>query len=84
MLRSSCAGWWPMSHPNFPNFAPGNVAAVRHGAWSPRRVEPLAAELVATVRLRVGGLVATMRRSGHLGVGSVRSTGHVDQRVAGR
>ena len=30
-------------------FKPGNEAAVRHGAWSPRRVEPLARELVDLV-----------------------------------
>jgi hypothetical protein len=29
-----------------PPFAPGNAAALRHGAYSPRRVDPLAAELV--------------------------------------
>ena len=31
----------------WPPFEPGNTAAVRHGAWSSRKVDPLAAELVA-------------------------------------
>jgi hypothetical protein len=30
-------------------FRPGNTVALRHGAWSPRKVEPLAAEYVETV-----------------------------------
>lgn len=30
-------------------FGPGNEVAVKHGAWSPRRVDPLATEMVATV-----------------------------------
>ena len=30
-------------------FAPGNVVAIRHGAWSPSAVDPVAAELVGAV-----------------------------------
>jgi hypothetical protein len=29
-----------------PPFEPGNTVGMRHGAWSPRKVEPLAAEIV--------------------------------------
>ena len=36
-------------------FQPGNVAPLWHGAWSPRRVEPLAAELVEHVVSGVRG-----------------------------
>ncbi|GAA2548140.1 hypothetical protein [Pseudonocardia hydrocarbonoxydans] len=32
---------------SWPPFEPGNEAALRHGAYSPRRVDPLAAELAA-------------------------------------
>jgi terminase small subunit-like protein len=32
--------------PRHPDFAAGNTVAVRHGAYSPRRVDPLAAEVV--------------------------------------
>jgi len=31
---------------SWPPFAPGNQVSIRHGAWSPRRVDPIAAELV--------------------------------------
>jgi hypothetical protein len=37
-------------------FRPGNNAALRHGAWSPRRVEPLAAEYVETAVERANWL----------------------------
>ena len=33
-----------------PPFESGNEAALQHGAYSPRRVDPLAAELVANIR----------------------------------
>jgi hypothetical protein len=42
--------WVPAFPSQRPPFAPGNeVAATYHGAYSPRRVDPLAAELVAVV-----------------------------------
>lgn len=34
---------------SWPPFAPGHELAVKHGAYSPRRVDPLAAELVGLV-----------------------------------
>ncbi|MGQ0479705.1 MAG: hypothetical protein ACT4O0_01540 [Pseudonocardia sp.] len=34
---------------SWPPFEPGNEVAVTHGAWSPRRVDPLATELVDTL-----------------------------------
>lgn len=45
----------PMGEPargySWPPFEPGNVAALTHGAWSPRKVDPLAREiLVATAQ----------------------------------
>lgn len=51
------AGWepaFPGQRPPFQpgntlGFAPGNELSLRHGANSPRRVEPLAAEIVATL-----------------------------------
>lgn len=44
---------WGPGHPGFRPPAPyesGNEAALRHGAWSPRRVDPLAADVIAAVR----------------------------------
>lgn len=35
---------------------PGNTIALKHGAWSPRKVEPLAAELVEQVALNASWL----------------------------
>lgn len=32
-----------------PPFTPGHTLSVQHGAWSPRRVDPLAADMVAVV-----------------------------------
>jgi len=34
---------------SWPPFAPGNAAAVRHGAFSPRKVDPLAEEIVQAI-----------------------------------
>lgn len=34
---------------SWPPFEPGNTVAVRHGAYSPRRVDPLAQEILAAV-----------------------------------
>lgn len=34
---------------SWPPFEPGNTAAVRHGAWSDRKINPLAAELLTDV-----------------------------------
>lgn len=39
------AGWW-----RWAPFEPGNQAALRHGAWSPRLVDPVAAEIVERMR----------------------------------
>ena len=39
----------PTHAPRHPDFTPGNTVALRHGAWSPRTVEPLAAELVEAI-----------------------------------
>jgi hypothetical protein len=41
--------WTPEFEGQRPPFQPGNEAAVQHGAWSPRRVDPLAGELVDLV-----------------------------------
>jgi hypothetical protein len=38
---------------SWPPFEKGNEKALRHGAYSPRRVEPLAAELVEAMRAQV-------------------------------
>jgi hypothetical protein len=38
---------------SWPPFEAGNLAAVRHGAWSPRIVDPLAEELVAAIESTV-------------------------------
>ena len=38
-----------MSEAEVKPFRPGNLVALRHGAYSPRRVEPLAQELVDVV-----------------------------------
>jgi hypothetical protein len=46
----------PGHSPRHPNFEPGNVIGLRHGAFSPRRVDPLAAELVRTVTADVDWL----------------------------
>ena len=56
------AGWHDPAHPahrpgtgvpakgyTWPPFEPGNVAALRHGAFYPRRYEPLAEELVTNL-----------------------------------
>ncbi len=42
-------GWTPDFASQRPPFQPGNQLAVQHGAYSPRQVEPLAAELVGLV-----------------------------------
>lgn len=42
-------GWQPEFPGQRPPFTPGNAAAVVHGAYSPRKVNPLAAELVERV-----------------------------------
>jgi len=34
---------------SWPPFEAGNAAAVQHGAYSPRRVDPLAADILASV-----------------------------------
>jgi phage terminase small subunit len=39
----------PARRYSWPPFEPGNSVALRHGAYSPRRVDPLAAELVERV-----------------------------------
>lgn len=41
--------WTPAFEGQRPPFQPGNDLAVTHGAWSPRKVEPLARELVDAV-----------------------------------
>ncbi len=46
----------PGHPPRHPDFEPGNVVAVKHGAWSPRRVDPLATELVEQVTSSVDWL----------------------------
>jgi hypothetical protein len=40
------SGWVPEFDGQRPPFAPGNELAVQHGVYSPRKVEPLAQELV--------------------------------------
>ncbi len=42
-----------------PPFEEGNVAALHHGAYSPRKVDPLAAEILAQTRQHVTGWRAT-------------------------
>src|SRR5438874_771269 len=42
---------------SWPQFPPGHTLTLRHGAKSPRRVDPLAAELVARVLELLAGLV---------------------------
>lgn len=44
--QSSPNTWAPGFDRQHEPFAPGNTVAVKHGAWSPRRVDPLAQELV--------------------------------------
>lgn len=34
---------------SWPQATPGNTLAVKHGAWSPRKVDPIARELVAAI-----------------------------------
>lgn len=46
---TSLAAWSPAFSGQRPPFAPGNELSVTHGAYSPRRVDPLARELVARV-----------------------------------
>ena len=46
----------PGHPPRHPDFEPGNVVAVKHGAWSPRHVDPLATELVEQVTTSVDWL----------------------------
>jgi hypothetical protein len=41
-----------------PPFAPGHELSMRHGAYSPRKVDPLAAELVANIQAHVPHLAA--------------------------
>ncbi|SDN51283.1 hypothetical protein SAMN05660199_00168 [Klenkia soli] len=41
--------WVPAFPGQRPPFEPGHTLSMQHGAWSPRRVEPLAAEMVAVV-----------------------------------
>jgi len=49
--RSNVAGEWvPAFEGQRPPFAPGNDAAVRHGIWAPKKVDP-AAEIYVRVRL---------------------------------
>ena len=46
----------PGHPPRHEPFGDGNVVALKHGAWSPRKVEPLAAELVERVTSGVAWL----------------------------
>lgn len=39
------AGWVPENDRQHPPFGPGNAVAEQHGAYSPRKVEPLAREV---------------------------------------
>src|SRR5690625_1979101 len=39
----------PSNPRQHPDFTPGNTASVQHGAYTPRKVDPLAAELVERV-----------------------------------
>jgi hypothetical protein len=41
--------WTPEFRGQRPPFAPGNELAVQHGAYSPRKVDPLAREILETV-----------------------------------
>lgn len=41
--------WVPENDRQHPPFEPGNVIATQHGAYSPRKVDPLATELVERV-----------------------------------
>jgi len=43
----------PGHAPKHPDFAPGNVAALRHGAWAKRLVDPAAEELLAATEQTV-------------------------------
>jgi hypothetical protein len=45
----TAAEWTPTHNRQHPPFEPGNELSARHGAYSPRKVDPLAAELVALV-----------------------------------
>lgn len=44
--ESQPAGWVPEFEGQRPPLQPGNELSIRHGAYSPRKVEPLAQELV--------------------------------------
>ncbi len=46
--------WVPAVVGQRPPFAPGNELAVQHGAYSPRKVNPLARELVDQVLVQAG------------------------------
>lgn len=48
-LDGSSADWTPAFPGQRPPFEPGNTVALQHGAFSPRFVDPLAAELVGMV-----------------------------------
>jgi hypothetical protein len=48
-VTSAPSEWVPAFPGQRPPFPPGNQLSVRHGAYSPRRVEPVAAELLAAV-----------------------------------
>lgn len=41
--------WAPANDRQHPPFEPGNDLAARHGAYSPRKVDPLATQMVALV-----------------------------------
>jgi hypothetical protein len=47
--QAAVEGWVPEFEGQRPPFAPGNQAAVQHGVFSPRHVDPLARELVDQV-----------------------------------
>lgn len=42
-------GWVPDFPTQRPPFSPGHELSLKHGAWSPRKVEPLAMEMVERV-----------------------------------
>ncbi|MBK7610840.1 MAG: hypothetical protein IPJ15_05960 [Actinomycetales bacterium] len=48
-LDGSSADWTPAFPGQRPPFEPGNTVALQHGAFSPRFVDPLAADLVGMV-----------------------------------
>jgi hypothetical protein len=39
----------PGHSPKYPDFEAGNTLALRHGAWSPRKIDPRAQDLVAQI-----------------------------------